>query len=150
MAFIKIDFSPSKAQALKAFDLTAQEVDAAFRQALTRKVWSYPRETKRYGGSIDKNRTVKEIAGSPRNIVDSGTLAASQRRDKEGDGYRWTWGTKYAAAVHQGYVKGGTIVPARPWTRAVLQGDVGNYNGRSFNFADRYAKNLNRLQGKGQ
>ncbi len=149
MVFIKIDFAPTKAQALKAFDLTAQEVDAAFRQALTRKVWSYPRKTDRFGGSIGKNRTVKETATSPRNIVDSGTLAASQRRDKQGDGYRWTWGTKYAAAVHQGYVKGGTIVPARPWTRAVLEGNVNNYNGRSFKFAERYQKNLKKVQGQG-
>ncbi len=149
MVFIQINFNPTKQQALKAFDLTAQEVDAAFRQALTRKVWSYPRKTKRFGGSVGRGRTVKEVASSPRNIVDSGTLAASQRREKEGNGYRWTWGTKYAAAVHEGYVKGGTIVPARPWTRAVLEGDVSNYNGRSFKLLERYQKNLKRVQGKG-
>ncbi len=149
MVFIQINFEPTKKQALKAFDLTAQEVDAAFRQTLTRKVWSYPRETPRYGGSIGRGRIVKEIAASPRNIVDSGTLAASQKREREGNGYRWIWSTKYAAAVHEGYVKSGTIVPGRPWTRAVLEGNVSNYTGKKLNFLERYERNLQRLQGRG-
>jgi hypothetical protein len=61
------------------------------------------------------------FVGSPRNIVDIGTLRQSGI-------YSFTdpyvlearWSANYATAVHEGArLRNGTILPARPWTDAV-------------------------------
>lgn len=158
---IRLDFTPVKKEAIAAFKLAGQDVSAAFRSALTTESWSWPegRKTKRYGGAVGdrkrpkgtkgkrKKRTVKEIAGSPRNRVDSGGLAGSQKGPKfSKNELTWTWSKSYAAAVYRGYVKGGTIVPGTPWCRAVLIGDVSNYRGQTLNFTEVYADNLKLLR----
>jgi hypothetical protein len=94
---------------------------AAFQQSFTAEAWEWPRTTRRKKGGI--------LVGSPRNIIDKG---ASGLR---GSGYwemtgpfsaSFTWSAKYATGVHEGYIarrkdgSPGAILPARPWTSAVL------------------------------
>jgi hypothetical protein len=73
--------------------------------------WSWPRETRRRVG----------VVGSPRNIVDLGTLRQSGTYSFP-DAYsiEARWSADYATAVHEGArLRNGTILPARRWTDAV-------------------------------
>jgi hypothetical protein len=88
------------------------ELAGRFQDALRKQAWEWPRETVRSKG----------VAGSPRNIVDSGALA-QQQQAPEITGMRAVYRNtaKYAVAVHEGAtLSNGTILPARPWTGAVL------------------------------
>lgn len=73
--------------------------------------WAWSRKTHRKNG---------EIAFTPRNIVDTGTLKGSYRHQKLTRlRHRHEWRTEYALGVHQGFTfKDGTVIHARPWTRA--------------------------------
>lgn len=90
----------------------AAELNGRFQDALGSKVWEWPNETKRSNG---------QIVGSPRTIVDSGILRASNSFQVEGPVAFFRWSVNYASAIHEGATlrNGGTIYP-RPWTRAVM------------------------------
>jgi hypothetical protein len=64
----------------------------------------------------------KGQVGSPRNVVDTGNLRNSNTGPViSGLRVQFRWRTPYAAAVHEGAaLSNGTILPARPWTGAVL------------------------------
>ena len=103
--------------------------------------WPWPNETKRYG-KFRKAKTAKQflnvmaaqggrtytIAGSPRDIVDSGDFLASQKRAFDGrTNLVFTWdarsekGFMYAGAILTGYqAKSGRNVPGRNWIKAAL------------------------------
>lgn len=55
---------------------------------------------------------------SPRDIIDTGNLAASQDMGPlVKNSVTWNWNQDYAAYVHFGYVsRAGNSFPARPWT----------------------------------
>jgi len=73
--------------------------------------WNWPRETNRRVGTV----------GSPRNIVDIGTLKQSFAYSSPNPyALEARWSADYATAVHEGArLRNGTILPARPWTDAV-------------------------------
>ena len=76
--------------------------------------------------SDNKGEGIK--AGSPRNIIDHGTLRQSGRMEFIGPySAKYTWAANYATAVHEGariFPWGNknrrVTLPARPWTSAVL------------------------------
>ena len=91
----------------KEFVVLIRRYQASFNPS----AWNWPRETKRRVGTV----------GSPRNIVDIGTLRQSGTYTFP-DAYSMEarWSAQYATAVHEGArLRNGTILPARPWTDAV-------------------------------
>lgn len=92
-------------QVYSATDTIVAEMDRRFTAAISADVWDWPR------------------GESPRDIVDSGTLRASQQYTRQADGsYRFVWGVPYAAQVHEGGTfLDGSEMPARPWTRYALK-----------------------------
>lgn len=105
------------------------ELNSAFQDALGSKVWSWPRTTIRQGAlKRDGTRGKGFTVTSPRNIVDVGTLRASNSLAISGTRATFTWSVGYATAVHYGANihpwgdKSRPLVnlPARPWTSAVL------------------------------
>lgn len=140
---LQLDVAAKASRAAEeATKVVAFELNGAFQDALGSKVWSWPRVTIRKS-SYDRNgrrafRTV-EIDGvkqrvqgfpvsSPRNIVDRGTLRASNSFAVSGTLVTFRWAVGYATAVHDGariYPFGDrsreqVLLPARPWTSAVL------------------------------
>jgi hypothetical protein len=105
------------------------ELNSAFQDALGTKAWEWPRVTMR-GGTYrrDGSRTKGIAVTSPRNIVDLGTLRASNSFEASGNLCTFRWAVGYATAVHYGaniHPWGDKSVPlanlpARPWTSAVL------------------------------
>jgi hypothetical protein len=90
---------------------TFAELFGRYQASFNPSAWNWPRETKRRVG----------VVGSPRNIVDIGTLRQSGTYTFP-DAYSMEarWSAQYATAVHQGArLRNGTILPARPWTDAV-------------------------------
>ena len=90
---------------------TLAELFGEYQESFNPSAWNWPRETKRRVGTV----------GSPRNIVDIGTLRQSGTYTFP-DAYSMEarWSAQYATAVHEGArLRNGTILPARPWTDAV-------------------------------
>jgi hypothetical protein len=101
--------------ARRATQIVMGELSAALQQSFTAPVWAWPRPTVRSGGVT---------VGSPRNIIDTATLRQSHTWAMSGP-YQatYSWSAQYASVVHDGAVVGRkvrTILPARPWTRAVI------------------------------
>jgi hypothetical protein len=100
----------------KASEAVMRELDNAFDKSFTAKAWEWPGTTQRRVGTV----------GSPRNIIDIGTLRQSGSWEMTGAySARFTWSANYATAVHEGYRRfradgGASTWPARPWTSAVL------------------------------
>jgi hypothetical protein len=121
--------------AQRATEIVMGELYGAFQQSFTAQAWAWPRETKRTVGT----------AGSPRNIIDTGSLRQSGSYKMTGP-YQatFTWSANYATAVHEGALifpwgnrnARRVQLPARPWTRAVLGQE--NVSGIvTYNVADR-------------
>lgn len=105
--------------ARRATSIVFGELSAAFQQSFTAQAWAWPRPTVRTGGVV---------AGSPRNIIDTANLRQTHSWRQSGPFQAtYTWSAEYATAVHDGArLRNGTVLPARPWTRAVMgQEDVG-------------------------
>lgn len=126
----------AEAAAQRATEIVMGELSAAFDQSFTAQAWSWPRQTRRSNG---------DLVGSPRNIIDqagAGGLRSTGSWQMVGP-YQaiFKWSSEYATGVHEGYVTKresgpGVIVPARPWTRAVLgQETVSGI--QTYNAADR-------------
>lgn len=122
--------------ARRASEIVMGELFGAFQASFTQQAWDWPRPTPRGGG---------QVAGSPRNIIDTGNLRQSGSFQMTGP-YQATfrWSANYATAVHEGamiYPWGNrdadrVLLPARPWTRAVLgQEQVGGI--RTYNLGER-------------
>lgn len=109
----------SRRAAEQAARIVFPELNSAFQDAIGTRVWSWPRQTIRSNG---------QEVGSPRNIVDTGILKASNSFSITGTLGTFRWGVDYAAAVHYGasiYPWGDKTrqkveLPPRPWTSAVL------------------------------
>jgi hypothetical protein len=90
---------------------TFTELFGRYQASFNPSAWSWPRQTQRRVGTV----------GSPRNIVDLGSLRQSGHYTFP-DAYSMEarWSAQYATAVHEGArLRNGTILPARPWTDAV-------------------------------
>jgi hypothetical protein len=121
--------------ARRASEIVMGELYGAFQQSFTAQAWAWPRETKRTVGT----------AGSPRNIIDTGSLRQSGSYQMSGPFQAtFKWSANYATAVHEGamiYPWGNrnaqrVQLPPRPWTRAVLGQE--NVSGIvTYNVADR-------------
>jgi hypothetical protein len=117
-------------------------MDKELKNQITSIKWPWPNETKRYG-KFNKAKTAKQflkvmaaqggrtytIAGSPRNIVDSGDFLASQRKEfnQSKSQLVFTWdarsekGFMYAGAILTGYqTSTGRNVEGRNWIKAAL------------------------------
>ena len=113
----------------KSAALVFPELNSAFMAAMGAEVWQWPRQTMR-SGSYTKSgkKTPGIIVGSPRNIVDLGTLRASGYYAISGTLCTFKWPVVYATAVHYGakiHPWGNkalpkVTLPARPWTSAVI------------------------------
>lgn len=102
---------------------TADQLDVEFTNEISDPKWEWPRQP------------------SPRDIVDTGLLRASQQRTDTPDGVRWSWGVEYAAQVHEGEtLRNGETRPARPWTVGPISGAQQLYN-EQFRRALREVKN---------
>ncbi len=90
---------------------TFVELIGRYQASFNPPAWQWPRKTKRRVG----------IVGSPRNIVDIGTLRQSFAYSSPNPyTLEARWSAGYATAVHEGArLRNGTILPARPWTDAV-------------------------------
>lgn len=94
------------------FEKVAEDLDAAFHEAITSDIWEYPRKTVRSTG---------ETVFSPRDIVDTGALRDSQMgplMSDNGLSAYFIWGNDevyYAMDVLTGYVQNGARVPPRDW-----------------------------------
>jgi len=133
----------------EALAVVAGELTARFNDAISGAYWPWPDTTPRWGSGggvtladaannwqtwTDGNGTgarPKSTVGSPRSIVDSGDLKQSLNFELNRSGLeaRWAWNVDYAAAVHEGayihpFQNPGKVVllPARPWTLAVIEG----------------------------
>ena len=74
--------------------------------------WEYPGETKRKSG---------EIAGSPRNIVDTGQLLNSAEFEMINDNTARVTLAGHGLYVHEGYRTKNSFVPPRPFTLTAAQ-----------------------------
>jgi len=90
---------------------TFTELFGRYQASFNPSAWPWPRETRRRVGTV----------GSPRNIVDIGTLRQSGTYGfPDPFTMEASWSANYATAVHEGArLRNGTILPARPWTDAV-------------------------------
>ncbi len=115
MAF-KIDRTPIRNAVKLALADTVKVADSAFRVAIEKKQYGYPRATRRQNGTL---------AGSPRDIVDLGNLRDSQSYIPLNDfSWQFTWYVDYAALNHEGGItERGRFHPARPWTCYGIKGD---------------------------
>lgn len=130
-------FGDAADQALqKAFENVAREAFAAMQQSFTAKAWDWPDDlpTRKLKGATlaEKIRSYRNgdglRAGSPRNIIDVGSLRQSGTWEMTGPlRATFRWSANYATAVHEGARihpwgnKRRTVtLPARPWTSAVL------------------------------
>jgi hypothetical protein len=91
---------------IKAFKDTNLLAGRRFTQAISSPTWEYP------------------IDPSPRDIVDTGRLRASQQLNFSPRGTEaiHSWPTDYALYVHEGYTtRKGSQIPARRWTEKGLE-----------------------------
>ncbi len=97
----------------RALSAYAKELDPVLDRQFTDDKWGWPRVTRRRSG---------EIAGSPRNVIDSGDLLGSKTFTASPNKRRWVWDTPYASLVKNGYITStGASVPARDWIKAALK-----------------------------
>jgi hypothetical protein len=90
-------------------------LDKQLKEEIQRVQFSWPGETRRRNG---------DIAGSPRDIVDTGAFFRSQRRTRVNlTTVRFTWGgsggVTYAGYIYQGIP--GKAYPARDWIKPALE-----------------------------
>lgn len=90
-----------------------RELSGRFQQAIRTPAYGWPRNTLRQNG---------QMVGSPRDIVDTGTLLRQQQSPQiSGTVATYRWTAPYSPIVHEGArLRNGTLIPARPWTGAVL------------------------------
>jgi hypothetical protein len=106
-----------------------------FKEEIQKKQFEWPRETRRYGRLLRATNLRKRakimaeqggrpytVAGSPRDIVDSGDFMRSQERIRSSaTQLTYRWNAPYAALVLTGYeTSRGTIVPGRDWIKPAL------------------------------
>lgn len=104
---VRLDKRKITDKAEKAFKTACLLMSRQFTFAISKATWSYP------------------VPPSPRDIVDSGQLRASQLITFVTPSHCiFSWNVDYALYVHEGYTTTkGTQIPGRPWTEAVIAKD---------------------------
>jgi hypothetical protein len=143
--------------AQRATEIVMGELYGAFQESFDANVWAWPRNlpTRKLKGDTVAKKAASYGRGegitppNPRNLIDNGNLRQSGSYQMTGP-YEaiFKWSADYAAFVHEGGhiwawgrrppYKGArsVMVPARPWTRAVLGQE--NVSGIvTYNVADR-------------
>jgi|694.fasta_scaffold15202_6 hypothetical protein len=97
----------------RTFERAMDWADADFDQQMTSEKWDWPNETRRKNG---------QVVNSPRDIIDTGALLQSKRREQIGNSVvEFIWDDEVAEGVHDGMVsKSNKRLPARPWTEPTL------------------------------
>lgn len=101
----------------RTFERAMDWADADFDQQMASEKWpltgDWPNRTKRKNG---------EVVGSPRDIIDTGALLQSKRREQISNSVvEFIWDDEVAEGVHDGMVtKSNKRLPARPWTEPTL------------------------------
>ena len=109
----------------EAVQNTFVELIGEYQDSFDIPAWQWLGETRRYTGrsrgQTGKTKRNFVVVGSPRNIVDRGTLRQSFHYSSPNPyALEAKWSAQYATAVHEGArLRNGTILPARPWTDAV-------------------------------
>jgi len=133
----------------EALAVVAGEITSRFNDAISGEYWPWPDQTPRWGNAggvtlaeaadnwntwatgSGTGQKPRAVAGSPRSIVDSGDLKQSLNFELDRGKLEasWSWNVDYAAAVHEGaYIHPFqnpdkvVLLPARPWTLAVMEG----------------------------
>lgn len=102
----------------RTFDLAMDWADKDFDQQMASEKWQWE-------NSDPQNRTRRkngQVVGSPRDIIDTGDLLQSKRRNEIKRGItEFVWEDEVAELVHDGgTLKNGGAYPARPWTEPTL------------------------------
>ena len=106
----------------RTFEGAMDWADKDFDQQMASEKWplteDWPNITRRKNG---------EVVGSPRDIIDTGALLQSKKRDPISSSItEFIWEDDAAESVHDGMVtKAGKRLPARPWTEPTLD-DIDN------------------------
>lgn len=102
----------------RTFERSMDWADKDFDQQMASNKWplteAWPNTTRRKNG---------EVVDSPRDIIDTGALLQSKRRDPISSSItEFIWEDDVAEGVHDGMVtKRGKRLPARPWTEPTLE-----------------------------
>lgn len=98
---------------VRTFERAMDWADADFDQQMASEKWDWPNKTRRKNG---------QIVGSPRDIIDTGALLQSKRREQVSNSVvEFIWDDEVAEGVHDGMVtKSNKRLPARPWTEPTL------------------------------
>jgi hypothetical protein len=126
----------AEAAAERAMQMVMGELFGAMQESFDAKAWDWPRDlpTRKLDGAtlaekIANYNAGKGIrAGSPRNLIDEGNLRRTGSFRMQGKYQaKFTWSSEYATLMHEGgWIRpwgnenARSIIPARPWTRAVL------------------------------
>jgi len=106
----------------RTFEGAMDWADKDFDQQMASEKWplteAWPSSTRRKNG---------EVVGSPRDIIDTGALLQSKKRDAISSSItEFIWQDDVAEGVHDGMAtKRGNRLPARPWTEPTLD-DIEN------------------------
>jgi hypothetical protein len=109
----------------RTFETAMDWADKDFDQQMASGKWplaeDWPNVTRRKNG---------EVVGSPRDIIDTGALLQSKRRDPINSSItEFIWEDDSAEGVHDGMMtKAGKRLPARPWTEPTLDSIEGIIN----------------------
>ena len=110
---MKLDLSKLNRKINAAFNDTVEAFAEQCQTEIETDQWNWPNTTERSDGSI---------AGTTRDIVDTGALLNSVEIIVDGDVGFVSYGVDYAVQVHEGEVTpSGKIKPGRPWTVAAAQ-----------------------------
>jgi hypothetical protein len=132
----------AEAAAEKAATAVFAELFARFQAAMGAKKWEWPNITERR----DADGKIRETVGSPRNIVNLGTLRASGSYQRVGKfAALFSWAAGYATATHEGaQLRNGGYIPPRPWTDVVLGRIQGAANIEPYDMGTRLAELFSR------
>lgn len=97
----------------RVFERAMDWADADFDQQMASEKWDWPNETRRKNG---------QVVGGRRDIIDTGALLQSKRREQIGNSVvEFIWDDEVAEGVHDGMIsKSNKRLPARPWTEPTL------------------------------
>ena len=101
----------------RTFERSMDWADADFDRQMTSEQWLWK------GPEGQTRRKNGQVVTEPRDIVDTGALLQSKRRETVSPSVtEFIWDDPVAGAVHDGSrTKGGGSNPARPWTEPTLQ-----------------------------